>query len=203
MKITVRLFAVLTRYKPDASAGQPFEAELSPGSTIEDLLKQINIPTEEVKVVFVNNLIQPTDYHLKEGDMVGIFPPIAGGSTDSIITIDIWLYGNLAEYAGDAKQPGFANLQLHMPEGSTVKDILAKLSMPTEERGITFINGNLSAMPGVQPDLDIPLNDGDRIAFFHLRSMWPFQYRFGIPMTDEMTRSMQDRDDKGLHHAYK
>jgi len=81
--------------------------------------------------------------------------------------------------------------------------VLTKLSMPTEERGITFINGKLSAMPGLQPDLDLPLIDGDRIAFFHLKSMWPFQYRHGVSMTDEMDHTIRSRKDRGLQHTYK
>jgi hypothetical protein len=90
-----------------------------------------------------------------------------------------------------------------LPEGSTVRDLLAYLNMPTEERGITFINGNLSAMPGLQPDLGHVLNDGDRVAFFDPRSMWPFQYRHGAALTSEMADAMQSSKDQGLHHAYK
>jgi hypothetical protein len=90
-----------------------------------------------------------------------------------------------------------------LPENSTIRDLLAYLDMPTEERGITFINGELSAMPNMQPDLDHPLNDNDRVAFFDLHSMWPFQYRHGVPMVDEMTKAMQSSKEQGLHHAYK
>ncbi|MFZ5809089.1 MAG: MoaD/ThiS family protein [Chloroflexota bacterium] len=201
MIVTVKLYALLSRYKPELPAGKPFQVDLPQDATIEDLLHTLNIPSDEVKVTFVNNIIQPIQYHLTEGDMVGLFPPIAGGSGDSI-TLDIWLYGELASYGGESKQAGYANLKLSMPSNTSLKDVLEKLNLPTEERGITFINGNLSAMPGVQPDLDITLKDGDRVALFHLRSMWPFQYRFGIPMTEEMTESMHEREDKGLHHAY-
>jgi len=35
-------------------------------------------------------------------------------------------------------------------------------------------------MPGLQPDLGHALRDGDRVALFHLKSMWPFQYRHGV-----------------------
>ncbi len=45
-------------------------------------------------------------------------------------------------------------------------DLLSYLAMPTEERGITFVNGELSAMPGLQPDLGHVLHDGDRVALF-------------------------------------
>lgn len=121
----------------------------------------------------------------------------------SIITVDIWLYGDLARYGGVASPQSHANVPLNVPVGATVRDLLTKLSMPTEERGITFINGKLSAMPGLQPDLDLLLRDGDRIAFFHLKSMWPFQYRHGISMTDEMDNTIRSLKDRGLHHTYK
>lgn len=118
------------------------------------------------------------------------------------IVIDAWLYGNLARYGGPAATASHANLKVNLPEGSTVGDLLEKLNMPTEERGITFINGELSAMPGVQPDLNHPLKNGDRVAFFHLRSMWPFQYRHGVPMIGEMSAAIQVDEDQGLHHSY-
>ena len=116
--------------------------------------------------------------------------------------IDVWLYGELARYGGGEDRGSFANPKVKLSEGSTVRDLLAFLQMPTEERGITFINGELSAMPNMQPDLDHSLKDNDRVAFFHLRSMWPFQYRFGIKMAGEMSEAMQSSKDQGVHHAY-
>ena len=58
-----------------------------------------------------------------------------------------------------------------------IRDLLKYLRLPTTERGITFINGRLSTMPNMQPYLIYSLEDNDRDAFSHLRSMWPFQYR--------------------------
>jgi hypothetical protein len=40
------------------------------------------------------------------------------------------------------------------------------------------------------------------VALFHLKSMWPFQYRHGVPMISEMAEAMHDGDDQGVHHAY-
>ncbi len=106
------------------------------------------------------------------------------------ITVDVWLYGALARYGGEAAQPGYANLAIGLPAGSTMAGLLARLGLPTEERGFTFIGGNLSAMPGVQPDLDHVLADGDRIGIFDPKSMWPFQYRHGAAMIDEMAKAL-------------
>jgi hypothetical protein len=93
------------------------------------------------------------------------------------MTVDVWLYGTLACYGDEARQPSFANVKMSVPETTTLADLMERLRMPTLERGITFINGQLSAMPGLQPDLGHVLKDGDRVAFFDLKSMWPFQYR--------------------------
>ena len=118
------------------------------------------------------------------------------------IVLDVWLYGTLASYGSGTEQGSFANLKMHLPEGSTMADLLAHLKMPTEQRGITFINGRLSAMPDLQPDLGHILRDGDRVGIFDLKSMWPFQYRHGGALTDEMERAMASEKDHGLHHMY-
>jgi hypothetical protein len=121
----------------------------------------------------------------------------------SNINVDVWLYGTLARYGNKTGKQSFANLLIRLPEGSTMTHLLAHLEMPTQERGITFINGRLSAMPGLQPDLSHILHDGDRVALFDLKSMWPFQYRHGAMLTDEMARAMNAEKDHGLHHTYK
>jgi sulfur carrier protein ThiS len=121
----------------------------------------------------------------------------------SDIAVDVWLYGTLARYGGEAEQLSFANLQIRLPAGSTIADLLGRLRIRTEERGITFINGQLSAMPGLQPDLGHILCNGDRVGLFDLKSMWPFQYRHGAMMTNEMARAMGTKKDQGLHHTYK
>lgn len=120
----------------------------------------------------------------------------------SNIVVDVWLYGTLACYGDEAGQMSFANLKIQLPEGSTMGDLLARLRIDTEERGITFINGRLSAMPGLQPDLEHILRDGDRVGFFDLKSMWPFQYRHGAMLTNEMACAMETEKDHGLHHTY-
>jgi len=117
------------------------------------------------------------------------------------MTIDVWLYGALSRYGGAAREPSYAHLSVVLPEGSTMRNLLAKIGLPTEERGITFISAQLSAMPGLQPDLDHVLLDGDRVGLFDPRSMWPFQYRHGAAMCKEMERALNE-EDTALHHSY-
>jgi len=120
----------------------------------------------------------------------------------SEITVDAWLYGALARYGSNEEHVSFAHRQVILLEGSTLADLLTRLRMPTEERGITFINGQLSAMPGLQPDLGHLLQHGDRVGLFDPKSMWPFQYRHGAALTEEMKQAMAEEKDHGLHHTY-
>ena len=118
-----------------------------------------------------------------------------------MISLDVWLYGPLARYGGEADRGSYANLKPELSAGSVLRDLLAHLDLPTEERGITFINGRLSAMPGLQPDLEHLLEDGDRVACFHLKSMWPFQYRDGAAAIPEMARAMRDERNPSRGHS--
>ena len=117
-------------------------------------------------------------------------------------TIEVWLYGPIARYAGEASQGSHAHLQIEMPEGSTMKDLIRHLGIPAEERGITFVNGNLAALPGLEADLDLVLHDGDRIGISHRKSMWPMQYRFGAQITPQLEEKFRESKGRGIHPAY-
>jgi putative ubiquitin-RnfH superfamily antitoxin RatB of RatAB toxin-antitoxin module len=116
--------------------------------------------------------------------------------------VEVWLYGPMARYAGEASQGSFAQLNLELDEGSTVGDLVHRLGIPAEERGITFVNGNLAALPGLQADLNVVLHDGDRVGISHRKSMWPMQYRFGAQLTSELQETFREREDRGVHHTY-
>jgi molybdopterin converting factor small subunit len=79
MRVTVKLFATLVRFKSGVRSGTAFEVELPGGAVVQDLIKHLGIPAEETRVIFINNIIEGTDSKLKEGDVVGIFPPVGGG----------------------------------------------------------------------------------------------------------------------------
>ncbi len=79
MRVRARLFATLRQYAPSAMAGVPFEVDLPEKATIADLIHQLNLPEEEVKVAFVNGRARPEEWRLEPGDEVGIFPPVGGG----------------------------------------------------------------------------------------------------------------------------
>ena len=88
MKISVKLFAffsktvseaVQDRHPEGIRAGIPFEVELPEGSTLANLVDDLALPREQVKVTFVNGRIRDLDHPLQPGDEVGIFPPVGGG----------------------------------------------------------------------------------------------------------------------------
>ncbi len=78
MQVQAKVFATLRRYVT-AAAGEAIQIELPDGATIADLVNVLKLPSEQVKVVFVNGRARDEDWQLAPGDEVGIFPPIGGG----------------------------------------------------------------------------------------------------------------------------
>ncbi|MHC4117277.1 MAG: MoaD/ThiS family protein [Planctomycetota bacterium] len=74
MVVEVRLFASFRegRFKEK-------ELELSEGSSMGDLLAQLDISQKEAKVMIVNGRGVSAEHKLADKDIVAIFPPIAGG----------------------------------------------------------------------------------------------------------------------------
>ncbi len=79
MKVTVTLYATLTKYHPEGKGRETFSVELPEGSRIKDLLDHLGIGEREAKQVFIKHKSCPEDYPLEEGERVAIFPPVAGG----------------------------------------------------------------------------------------------------------------------------
>lgn len=53
--------------------------ELREGTKVRELLEQLKIPIDSVKLVFLNGVHARGDENLNDGDRVGVFPPVAGG----------------------------------------------------------------------------------------------------------------------------
>jgi sulfur carrier protein ThiS len=78
LRITVKLLATYRRYLPPGSKGA-YQSAVPPGATVRDLLAQLPLPPADGKVILVNGRGAPPDHILREGDVVAIFPAIAGG----------------------------------------------------------------------------------------------------------------------------
>lgn len=74
MVVEVRLFASFRegRFKEK-------ELELPEGSSLGDLLAQLEIAQKDAKITIVNGTAVSPDHKLAEKDVIAIFPPIAGG----------------------------------------------------------------------------------------------------------------------------
>lgn len=77
--LQVKLFATLRRQFPDLDIGEAMAVGVSEGTTVGELLQELELPEEQVKIVFVNNTIRKENYELTDGDEVGVFPPVGGG----------------------------------------------------------------------------------------------------------------------------
>lgn len=74
MKVTLKLFATLRDY------GEKYEElELKEGTTLEELIKMKKIPLDMPMIRLVNGEFAEFSQELKDGDVVSLFPPIAGG----------------------------------------------------------------------------------------------------------------------------
>ena len=80
MRVELKLCASLARYAPETpgTAGTVL-MEVSEGKTIGEILKGLKVPLESVKLVFLNGVHSELNQPLREGDRVGVFPPVAGG----------------------------------------------------------------------------------------------------------------------------
>ncbi len=79
MNVRVQLFASLGRLAPHGCGNDPFPVALNEGAAVSNLLNLLGVPEEVVKLVFVNGVHASGEHRLKDGDRVGVFPPVAGG----------------------------------------------------------------------------------------------------------------------------
>ena len=84
MKITFKLFASLTEFLPaDARVGNRMELDVAPDAPISQIIEPFGLPPKLVHLVLVNgHYIAPEQrlsHTLNEGDVLAIWPPIAGG----------------------------------------------------------------------------------------------------------------------------
>jgi sulfur carrier protein ThiS len=79
IRVQVKLRATLAKFRPASAQGDPFPLELPTGSTVGDLTDELGIPAQFVKLVFIDHTQRPRDGMLADGELLEVFPPIAGG----------------------------------------------------------------------------------------------------------------------------
>lgn len=49
------------------------------GTTVRNLLKELGVPENDAKLIFINGIKKELSSTLHGGERVGIFPPVGGG----------------------------------------------------------------------------------------------------------------------------
>ncbi len=79
MKVEARLFATLAAYLPEEGDGRSATLELADGSTVQDVVRSLRIPDDMPFLVMLNGRDAALDQPLADGDVLSLFPPLAGG----------------------------------------------------------------------------------------------------------------------------
>jgi len=79
MSITIKLFATIRRYQPQLAPGENLSLEISPCVSVSQILDCLGIPAGAAAITMVNGRVQKPDHVLSDGDVLSVFPPVAGG----------------------------------------------------------------------------------------------------------------------------
>lgn len=84
MQITFKLYATLTDYLPvDKRRSNQVTLEVKPHATVAEVIAPFDLPPKQVHLVLINGHFVPpaerASRTLNEGDVLAVWPPIAGG----------------------------------------------------------------------------------------------------------------------------
>ena len=83
MRVTVKLYATLGDYLPPGSKGNKVEVEVDEAAAVDAVLRPFSLPPKLTHLVLVNGVFIPpgarASTRLAEGDVLAVWPPIAGG----------------------------------------------------------------------------------------------------------------------------
>ena len=74
--VRVNLYATLRKFIGGAASS---ELEIEPGETVEHVLQRLGVPTDQTRVIFVDNRAAGLSHVLEGGEQLGVFPAIGGG----------------------------------------------------------------------------------------------------------------------------
>lgn len=73
------MFSDFRNYLPEAAIRDECQIEASEGSSIGDILTQLELPEKKPRVITVNDTNRKEDFILNDGDVLKIFPLATGG----------------------------------------------------------------------------------------------------------------------------
>lgn len=86
MRVDVRLFATLERYLPPGSRDGVAVLDVPEGSTASDVARRLGIPPGLERVLLINGREASPDRPLGPGDVLDLYPPLAGGGDSTAST---------------------------------------------------------------------------------------------------------------------
>ena len=89
MRIDVQLHATLVAFLPPGSRDGIAALDVDAHATVADLIRRLSIPADVSRVVLVNGHDVDDEASLRAGDVVDIFPPLAGGSETGWYTREV------------------------------------------------------------------------------------------------------------------
>jgi molybdopterin converting factor small subunit len=79
VKVAVHLTATLRAYLPAGAVGDNVVLDVPDGATVDQVVHSLRIPRELERLTVVNGRDAVPDQTLSEGDVLSVFPPLAGG----------------------------------------------------------------------------------------------------------------------------
>ena len=79
MKVQLKLFATFRQYLPAEAKGSTVELDVPSGTRVSELLATVGMAPQESPMILVNGRGIDSDRILVEGDVVAVFPAMAGG----------------------------------------------------------------------------------------------------------------------------
>ena len=79
LKVEVKLFAAFLAYLPAPDPQGATTLDVPEGTTLDDVAQRLGIPVDLARIVLVNGQDASHGRPLAQGDVVAIFPPLAGG----------------------------------------------------------------------------------------------------------------------------
>jgi molybdopterin converting factor small subunit len=83
MDVTLKLFANLSEFLPQGAQQNAFIDQVAEGTSVRDLLIKHNVPLPRCHLILINGVYtapaKAAEARLKHGDVVSVWPPVAGG----------------------------------------------------------------------------------------------------------------------------
>jgi molybdopterin converting factor small subunit len=80
VKVEVCLFATLGCYLPPGASGDRVILEVLDRTTVGQVMASLHIPDDLDRLQVVNGHDAVPEHVLKDGDILSVFPPLAGGT---------------------------------------------------------------------------------------------------------------------------